>query len=236
MMNITKQITRMTLGFLLASVPMLGGCAPTEIDWSEEVKLHDGKVIVVKRHEELGASGLPLAHRGSRKYWQFCYAPMNIHWKSKPGYFPEVFDIVAGKAYVRVSIGNCILCMLHGYPETAALYFVWEGSEWKKVGYKDFPSGLRYNMLNGTHYDDDGSRDVRGLVTIEQKEQLDGEIYWLMRKKPAIVGLNDRVTYRGVNQPPIYARDACRKCKEMQSIETNDTSEVFLSSTRKDCN
>lgn len=117
-MRLMHLFKRLTLGIVLASAPMLAACAPTEIDWSEEVKLHDGKIIVIKRHEELGRSGLPLAHRGSRKFWEFCYAPMNIHWRSKPDYFPEVFDIVDGKAYVRVSIGHCESCMLHGYPET----------------------------------------------------------------------------------------------------------------------
>jgi len=233
-MSITGFFTCMTLGIVLAAVPTLGGCAPTVIDWSEEVKLHDGQIIVIKRHEELARSGLPLAHRGSRKFWEFCYAPMNIHWRSKPDYFPEVFDIVDGKAYVRVTISSCESCMLHGYPETSALYFVWEGGAWKKIDYKDFPPGLRYNMLNGTHYDDDGSRDVRGLVTIAQKEHLDGEIYWLMRKKPEIVGLNDTVTYQGLNKPPIYARDACKQCKGIHGQTTN-TSEVFLPATSRDC-
>jgi len=230
-------LTHFAIGVLLAGTPILAIGAPTSIDWSEEVKLHDGKIIVIKRHEELGASGLPLAHRGARKFWQFCYTPMGIHWKSKPDYFPEVFDIVNGKAYVRVTINNCELCMLHGYPETTALYFAWEGGAWKKIDYKDFPSGLRYNMLNGTHYDDDGSRDVRGLVTIAQKEQLDGEIYWLMRKKPEIVGLNDRVTYRGPDMPPIYARDACKQCKggSISYYGKPPTNEVFLPPSPKDC-
>lgn len=223
-MSITGFFTFMTLGMVLVAVPTLGGCAPTEIDWNEEVKLRDGQIIVIKRHEELGRSGLPLAHRGSRKFWEFCYAPMNIHWRSKPDYFPEVFDIVDGKAYVRVSIGHCESCMLHGYPETNALYFIWDGGAWKKIGYKDFPAGLRYNMLNGTHYDDDGSRDVRGLVTVAQKEQLDGEIYWLMRKKPEIVGRNDTVAFR----------DACKQCKTTR-VQTDSTAEVFLPASHTDC-
>lgn len=205
-------------------LPALAECAPTVIDWSEEVKLHDGKIIVIKRHEEVGAIGFPLRHRGLRKYWQFCYAPMGIHWKSKPEYFPETFDIVDGKAYAKVSIGGCELCMLHGYPDTDALYFAWENGAWKKIDHKDYPAGLRYNMLNGTHYDDDGSRDVHGLVTIAQKEHLDGEIYWLMRKKPEITGLNETVAYRG----------ACQKCKGIRGQTTN-TSEVFLPASQNDC-
>ncbi len=147
MMNLTLLFKRITLGIVLAGAPMPALCAPTEIDWSEEVKLHDGKIIVVKRHEELGRTGLPLANRGARKYWLFCYAPMNIIWKSKPDYFPEVFDIVDGKAYVRVSIGSCESCMLHGYPETNALYFVWEGGRGRRSTTKNSRRGCGSTFL-----------------------------------------------------------------------------------------
>jgi hypothetical protein len=204
--------------------PLLGECAPTVLDWSEEVKLHDGRIIVVKRHDELGATGFPLSHRGQRKYWQFCYAPMGIHWKSKPEYFPETFDIVDGKAYVRVSIGSCELCMLHGYPETNALYFAWKAGAWEQIGYKDFPTGLRINLLGNTHYDDDGSRDVRGLVSVAQKEHLDAAIYRVMRQRPEIIGRNDTAAFR----------DACKKCKGIHG-KTTSTSEVFLPATSRDC-
>lgn len=235
MMNFPKLFGCMALGLVLAAMPMLGACAPTEIDWSEEVKLHDGKIVVVKRHEELGRSGLPLAHRGSQKFWHFCYSPMDIQWKSKPEYFPEVFDIVDGKAYVRVTIANCELCMLHGYPETSALYFVWETGAWKKIDYKDFPPGLRVNILGNTYYDDDGSRDVRGFITLKEKEDRAPNISRMMRQHPEIIGLNDWVTYRGLSKPPIYARDACKECRSIKG-QTTSTSEVFLPTTRKDCN
>jgi len=219
---------------IVMMLPLHGECAPTVLDWSEEVKLHDGRIIVVKRHDELGASGFPLSHRGPRQYWQFCYAPMGIHWKSKPGYFPGTFDIVDGKAYGKVSISSCEQCMLHGYPDTSALYFVWEDGTCEKIGPEIYPKGLRYNMLNNTEYDDDGSLDVRGLVTIAQKEARDTNIYWLMRKKPEITGLNEWVTYRGRNKPPTYARDACKECRSVH-VQTTNTAEVFLPASRNYC-
>lgn len=238
MMNFASLLRSMALGLVLVAMPMLGACAPTVLDWSEEVKLHDGTIIVIKRHDEIGATGFPLSHRGSRKYWQFCYAQMNIHWKSKPEYFPEVFDIVDGKAYVRVTITNCILCELHDYPETSALYFVWEGGAWKKIDYKDFPPRLRYNMLGNTHYDDDGTRDVHGFVTIEQKEHLDAAFYRLMRQRPEVIGGNDRVTYNGPNRPPTYAREACKKCigDKTTYYGGKPSNEVFLPSNSEGCN
>jgi len=234
---IRHKFKSLTLGLILASVPLLGSCAPTTIDWTEEVKMHDGKIIVIKRHEELGISGLPLARRGARKFWEFCYAPMKVHWRSKPEYFPEAFHVLEGKAYVRVTITSCGSCQLHGFPDTSALYFVWEGSAWKKIDHKDFPPGLRYNMLGSTHYDDDGSRDVRGLVTIEQKEARVPEMYKMMRRNPEIIGLNDQVFHQGLNRPPIYVRDSCKKCNGRGPTYsgTPPTNEVFLPASRTDC-
>lgn len=217
-------IPRLTALLVLALAPLTGGCAPTVLDWSEEVKLHDGKIIVVKRHDELGVSGLPLARRGLRKYWQFCYAPMGIHWKSKPDYFPETFDIVEGKAYAKVSISG-IQCKLHDYPKTNALYFRWDGKAWQKIAYEDYPKGLRYNMLGSTHYDDDGKRDVHGLVTIAEKEKRAPMMYYVMRKLPNVTGLNETPAYR----------DICEKEKSERS-QTDRTPEVFLPATHKDCN
>lgn len=46
MMNLTQLFKRMTLGWVLAAVPMIGGCGNT-FTWAEEVKLLDGRVITV---------------------------------------------------------------------------------------------------------------------------------------------------------------------------------------------
>jgi hypothetical protein len=219
-----KFLTQLTTAFYLIILPIVGGCAPTVLDWSEEVKLHDGKIIVIKRHEEIGTSGFPVQRRGFRQYYQFCFAPMNIHWKSKPGYFPETFDIVDGKAYAKVSIGGQESCMLHGYPATNAIYFRWDGKAWQKIDYQEYPKGLRYNMLAGTH-DQDPKRDVSGLVTIADKEKRDGEIYYVMRKFPEITGLNETLDYR----------DACKKWIGARGLTTS-TPEIFLPATSKDCN
>lgn len=43
MMNFTRLFRRMTLGVVLAVVPLVGGCSGDEIiSWTEEVKLLDG--------------------------------------------------------------------------------------------------------------------------------------------------------------------------------------------------
>lgn len=209
--------------FGLLGVPLIGGCAPSEIKWTEEVKLHDGKIIQLKRRTETTASGFPVQHRGFFTYHEFCYAPMKIYWKSKPDYPPELFDIVDGKAYAKVSLGrDCVRCMLHGYPETDALYFMWDGAAWKKISYEVFPKQLRLNLLQESR-GADSRGDAHGLVTVQEKEKRDASIYYSLRVTGA-AGLNELPDTKG----------ACRDCRGI-NIKTDSTPEVFLPSDRKTC-
>ncbi|MCA3133160.1 MAG: hypothetical protein ING76_01445, partial [Rhodocyclaceae bacterium] len=109
-----------TLIALCASLS-LTGCVSIlgdHVRFTEEVKLSDGKVIVIQRHAELTASGFPVDGRGFYKYHEICYPPMNIHWKSKGGYRPDIFDIVDGKAYMHVPISGCRICAFYNNPPT----------------------------------------------------------------------------------------------------------------------
>jgi len=61
-MNIAELFKRMTLGFVLASVPLIGGCGDNTITWQEEVKLLDGRVITVAQKNRV-EDGMP------REFW-----------------------------------------------------------------------------------------------------------------------------------------------------------------------
>ena len=126
-------------------VVSLSACAGNDIRWTEEVKLSDGKIIQLQRHVELTESGFPVQGRGFNKFFEICYPPMNIHWKSKGGYQPDIFDIVDGKAYMHVPISDCFQCKLNDFPETDALYFRWESGSGNRSSTKSFlrpPSGI----------------------------------------------------------------------------------------------
>ena len=221
-MNTLKGICRMTLGFALGIVPILGGCAPPDLKWTEEVKLHDGKIVQLKRRMELTTSGFPVQKRGRAIYHEFCYAPMGIYWRSKPEYMPELFDVVGGKAYAKVSLGGCSICMLHGYPETDALYFVWDAGSWKKIQYKDFPAQVRLNLLL-TAKQANPEDDAHGLVTLADKEKLDVGLSYELKVRGA----------KGLNELP-QRKGMCNKCRSI-NLSTDRTSDVFLPSDQKTC-
>jgi hypothetical protein len=197
----------------------LTGCNSNEIKWTEEVKLHDGRVIQVKRRVELTETGFPVQQRGFRKYHELCYAPMGVYWKSKPEYPPYVFDIVNGKAVIKVPVEGCTTCMLQGYPAWDAAYFEWDNGAWKKVDETPVLRGLRFNVLSDPRSGDE-SKDARGLITLAEKERRDGTIYYEMK-----------ATGRsGPGVPP----GACERCKA-EKVETTRTPEVQLPSTTRNC-
>lgn len=207
---------------VLAGVLGTAGCTAEEIKWAEEVKLHDGRVIQLKRRAELTAGGFPVQQRGRQMYFEFCYAPMSIYWKSHSKYPPELFDIVDGKAYAKVSAGDCEVCKLHGYPETDALYFVWSGSSWKSIRHGEFPSQLRLNLLMNPK-GRSKEQDAQGLVSLAEKERREPSIYYSLRATGA----------RGLNELPAR-KGICEKCKAV-NVMTTEIPNVFLPSGRTSC-
>ena len=211
------------LVLLLSLTPGIAGGAPTDIKWTEEVKLHDGKIIQIKRRTELGSPNILAQTRGHPRYHELCYAPMGIRWMSKPEYKPEAFDILNGKAYVRVPLRGCSSCMHHGYPETNTLYFAWDGRLWNKIAEREMPEQVRFNLLMKSNIDDDGSRDARGLITLADKDERDGGLYYGLRRTGA----------KGISELP-DVRDYCRKCKGIPTTTTS-TAEVFMPSDKSGC-
>lgn len=135
----------------------------------------DGKIIQLQRHVELTDSGFPVQKRGFTKYFEICYPPMNIHWKSKGGYQPDIFDIVDGKAYMHVPISDCFQCKLNDFPETDALYFLWDSGKWKTIKHEEFPAASEWNLLLQTNRGSSGT-DPKGSITTEQRPSASGEI------------------------------------------------------------
>lgn len=202
----------------------------TTLIWDEEVPLHDGSVIVIKRREVKSGGGFPINSmnpRGITRSYEFCYPPMGLYWKSKggPRYQPEILEIVDGKAYVKVPISGSEACMFHDYPATNAIYYVWEDSGWKKIPYEKFPQEIRRTNLLQNPWGKKSEDDARGLVTQSEKEKRDVGIYWDMKQtKGRIQSQTDYPHMQG-------------ECENRQGskTQTTRTPEVFLSPTPELC-
>ena len=200
----------------------------TTIVWDEEVKLHDGRVILIKRREATGGGGFPINtmnKRGLTKYYEFCYPEMGVYWKSRggPSYHPEILDIVDGKVYVMVPVTGSETCMFHDYPATNAIYYVWEGGAWKKIPYEQFPKEVRRTNLLQNPWGKKPEDDARGLVTQSEKERRDG-IYGAMRRTKGRI-------QNSTDYP--FMQGACERLRG--GVKTNRSLEVFLPATPDLC-
>jgi hypothetical protein len=220
--SLRKGIHFIVLVMSLSTAPIPATCASGGLAWTEEVKLHDGKVVRLERRAGFSTSGFPVQKRGQVTFHEFCYAPMRIYWKSRPEYRPELFDIVGGRAYAKVSLGDCTSCMLQGYPNSGALYFVWDAGGWRRIEYRDFPAQVRLNLLL-TPVQANPRDDAHGLVTLADKEELDMSIRYELKARRA----------QGLNELP-QRKGMCHACRSV-SISTDRTSDVFLPPDRKAC-
>ena len=163
--------SRLLVIMLLAGV---AGCSRVDTaEWSEEVQLHDGSVVVLDARAKRGSSGFPTAHRGGLISWELCFRPQKAYWKSSAAYKPIVFEIVNGKPYVVVPLGDCVECKLHNFPTFSALVYRWEGDGWKRAAPEELPTSSTPNLLSTIWTDRDSSHDARGFYTLEMKRHRD---------------------------------------------------------------
>lgn len=157
-------------------VTAIVGCSQVDTaEWSEEVQLYDGRVVVVDGRATRGSSGFPTEHRGGLISWELCYRPSKAYWKSPAAYKPEVFEIVNGKLYVIVPLRDCIRCTLHDFPSFSALVYRWEGVGWKRVSLAEVPGAVEPNLLSDIWGGRSSARDARGLYTLDAKRRRDWE-------------------------------------------------------------
>lgn len=223
-----RKLKSMTFGLFMGLI--VAGCAGVglrgdHIRWTEDVKLSGGKVIQIQRHGELTDSGFPVQKRGFDKYHEICYPPMGIHWKSKGGYLPDIFDIVDGKAYMHVPISDCSQCMLHGHPPTDALYFVWESGQWKRITHEEFPAQSEWNLLQQVSRGSPAT-DPQGLITIADKAV--GK--W---KDDSLSYEQGRLGWKRVSESYAWkgSCDACRSRK----VTTDASPDIFLVGKNPSC-
>ena len=210
---------------LIALSAAVTASAGDDIRWTEEVKLSDGRVIQIQRHVELTESGFPAQKRGFDKYQEICYPPMNIHWKSKGGYQPDIFDIVDGKAYMHVPISDCEKCRLHGFPVTNALYFVWNSGQWKRIRHEEFPQASEWNLLMQTSRGSTET-DPQGLITIEDKTTCKWTDSTLRYDKKRFGWRRANEGGKGIGR--------CKACRN-ERISTNASPEILMNDGKSAC-
>ena len=156
----------------------LASCSPGPdvVRWTEEVKLHDGSVILLEGRATRARQAIVLfEHRGPVISNEYYHRPSGAYWKSPGGgFYPGAFDIVDGVPFMVVPIGSEIVCIWFDFPEKDLLIYRWQNQGWRRARYADLPPGFDFNLLYGMFDERDRKRDVSGLVTLALKDSRDG--------------------------------------------------------------
>lgn len=166
------------VSFVLIVVATLGACGQgvDTAEWTEEVKLSDGRMIVISRRVRAKSNGFPNASRGGYVDYELSYAPLGVYWYEKASplrvRYPTSFDIIDGVPYFVLE-GSSDVCVNRPKTDYAAEFLKWKDGGWVSVPQSDFPVGrMTVNLFDG-YWGHTSKDDARGLITWVRKAEED---------------------------------------------------------------
>ncbi len=143
---------RMTkLVVILCGLYILPGCAggllgqPEYVTWQEEVKLNDGRVIVVtqKRHCSAAYTGGNYATCIERESWLTIKLPEfgnQIVWHENLK--PRILNVHNGQLYIVGSPATCLEYRTYGRPSPMYIGFVLVSGHWERIPFEKIPESI----------------------------------------------------------------------------------------------
>lgn len=169
-----KQMAK--LGFLL----LMGTNMSTEAgflgfggdSWKEEVLLHDGSKLIVKRSQSYGGRheiGQPSPIKEHTISFILPNANKIITWTSEYGedigrtnFNLLAVHVLNGTPYVVASPNLCLSYNKWGRPNPPYVFFKYDGKEWQRISLEQFPG--EFKTINVATYL--GGRDVKAMVSL----------------------------------------------------------------------
>ena len=136
-------------------------------NWTEEVRLADGSLIVIKRkmvRERFGEPGHP--GRVLRQEIEYDKPGGVIRWSGDVD--PLIFYIAKDSIVVVAYLSTGEECRRYGYPKNKFMPYKLSNTSWQSIQMKDLPDGLEYNLLRSAW-----NNGNQGLITLAVKRMED---------------------------------------------------------------
>jgi hypothetical protein len=187
--------------FILTGVSSMNACGFFDsASWKEEVLLHDGSKIIVKRWEKLGGphklDQRPLIQEYSISF-KLPGTNKTILWKDGPtgdiqraNFDPVALHIKNNTPYLITKTYGCLAYNKWGRPNPPYVIFKFEGIEWKRIQLSELPPELKdINLvINTTEITDENILVRPSLFTAEKIKELNKgltqEIYKTIVRTP----------------------------------------------------
>jgi hypothetical protein len=156
-------LKRITIGVLLAGVPLFGGCGSNTGDWQEEVKLTDGRVITVTQKRRYEG-------RVPREHWMLFklpeFANQEITWHENLR--PQVLNVHQGKLYVVGMPFTEKEFRLYGSPKPSYLGYRYEAGLWQLIPFNEIPEAIYDTNLLIANEPPNGAKFVSFAIKVEE--------------------------------------------------------------------
>lgn len=167
-MNLTQILRHMTLGLMLAVVPMMGGCGGNTLTWTEEVKLLNGRVISVKQKWLYDRDRMPRDFTLRFKLPEF--GDKEITWHEN--LMPQVLNVYQGKLYVvGIPFGEAEF-RLYGKPFPEYVPYRYEAGQWQRIPFNEIPLAIYDTNMTISSEPQNGATHI-SLAYKEQEMQDD---------------------------------------------------------------
>ena len=168
-----KQIAK--LGLILMMGVSMSACSSTS--WKEEVLLHDGSKIIVKRSlERQGrhAIGQRAGATNETLTFRMPITNQSITWEDKlsedigsSNFNLLMLEIHEGSAYIVSSPMGCLSYNKWGRPNPPYVIFKNQGKEWQRITVQELPTQLKIPNLVISSPDDAADKAIDGVVPVE---------------------------------------------------------------------
>jgi hypothetical protein len=140
--------------------------------WTEEVLLHDGRMILVERSVRTGEVPVEIGQPPGESDYKLTFNTPDgktITWESGKAFRPFILDFYGGETYLVARGATGPDYEKHGCPKPPYFFFRWTGSEWRRIEYEQFPKEIRKRNLSAsvTGDEDAFAAAKRGRLTAE---------------------------------------------------------------------
>lgn len=205
--------TIMTSAAFFVAISMSGCAFGNSSSWKEEVLLHDGRTIIVKRSQTYGEYAEPAAREKSlaEETWEFNNpdTKQEVIWKNDYGKRPEnsslmliLLDFMNGVPYMATRPAGCISYNNWKRPNPPYVFLKYDGTTWRQIQLSEFPAMFKNaNVVVGRP--DPGNRS--GTLSIakikEDNRLLEPHLKRIVREPirvPQTVECEELIFYKGV--------------------------------------
>ena len=176
----------MTIGLILTLGASMSACAKNTFSWKEEVLLHDGSKIIVKRSQSYGGRH-EIGQTPPIKEQTITFtAPGTnkaITWKSEYGedigrsnFILLALHILKDTPYIVASPNLCLSYSKWGRPNPPYVFFKYDSKAWERIALAELPTEFQeINLVVSTKVEEE-TITANPLVSAELVKKLNGSL------------------------------------------------------------